>query len=53
MGVATVQEHPVMQAERGKEESQFARGELKRRGIQVNSVEFPGGVLELHGILHV
>ncbi len=53
MGVATVQEHPVMQAERGKEESQFARGELERRGIQVDSVEFPGSVLELNGILHV
>ena len=52
MSVAKVQESPVMRAEVGKEKSRFALGELERRNLQVDSVEFPGSVLEQNGTLH-
>jgi hypothetical protein len=52
MAVATVQARPVMTAEVGKEVSRLALRELKRRGdYEVNSVEFPGSVLQLNGTL--
>jgi hypothetical protein len=54
MVMATVQARPVMTAEVGKEVSRLALRDLKVRGdYEVNSVEFPGSVLQLNGALQV